>query len=129
MLLPGAVNYPCQPQRIKHRRRRPAQSLTRAGPPPPYQLQNKWLLVSPDTGLGLVWPPWHRDPPQHQAAPGAGGWIPPVKHQKDSRSWGWAGTSSSSSEQLVVPAGSAPAPREWLQRGVLVIVVMLLRQG
>lgn len=67
MLLPSTVNYPCQPRRIKHRRRRPAQSLTRAGPPPPHQLQNKWLLVSPHMALGLVWPLWHRDLPQHQA--------------------------------------------------------------
>lgn len=66
MLLPSTVNYPCQPRRIKHRRRRPAQSLTRAGPPPPHQLQNKWLLVSLDTAPALVWPPWHRDSPQHR---------------------------------------------------------------
>lgn len=61
MLLPAAVNYPCQPSRIKHRSSRPVHSLTRAAlPAAPHKLQNKWLVVSPDVVPGLVWSPQHQ---------------------------------------------------------------------
>lgn len=81
MLLPAAVNYPCQPSRIKHRSCRPVHSLTRAVlPAAPHKLQNKWLVVSSDAVLGLACPPRHRHPPQH--------WL---QHRAGSSCWGRQG--------------------------------------
>jgi len=77
MLLPAAVNYPCQPSCIKHCSCRPAHSLTRAVPPAArHKLQNKWPVVSPDVALGLARPPRHPAPAK-PAAQRAGPLVTP----------------------------------------------------
>lgn len=138
MLLPAAVNYPCQPSRIKHRSCRPVHSLTRAVlPAAPHQLQNKWLVVSPDVVLGFAWPPRHRHPPRHQfqqvllGQAGMGGhrawgtdppWKAPGPAGKASGSWGRTG---SSTVRLLLPRNGPPA-RSHVQA---MVCVLLLRQG
>lgn len=61
MSVPAAVNHPCQPARMKHRRRRPPHSLTCQ----PTSITQEMAVVSPELVLGFAWAPRH--PSQHHA--------------------------------------------------------------